>query len=86
MQWFNEDPATVLKLTLEVSRENKVTDIIGIGPSLAWKLQHEYDIIDIGDLIDYVKEYGFMGIEFREESKFAISYRVAHEFMQNQDT
>lgn len=87
MQWFHEDPTAVLKLTLEVPRENKVTDIIGVGPSLQWKLQYEYDIIDIGDLIDFVKKNGFpAGIEFKEESKFAISYRVAHDFMQNRDT
>lgn len=86
MQWFHEDPEHVLKLTLEVPRENKVTDIIGVGPSLAWKLQTNYDIIDIGDLIDFVKENGFPEIEFKEESRFAISYRVANDFMQTQDT
>ena len=84
MSWFHEDPGYTLKIQLEHCEENKVTDIIGIGCSLAYQLEDEYNITTIAELLDYVILNGIpRNVNFREETKFVISARCARKFMKD---
>ena len=84
MSWFHEDPEYTLKIQMEHGEENRVTDIIGVGPSLAYQLERDYNITTIAELLDYVILYGFpRDVDFREETKFVISARCARKFMKD---
>jgi hypothetical protein len=84
MSWFHEDPEYTLKIQMEHGEENNVTDIIGLGPSLAYQLKCDYNITTIAELLDYVINNGFpRDVDFREETKFVISARCARKFMKD---
>ena len=84
MSWFHEDPKSTLKTQLEHGEENAVTDIIGLGPSLAHQLDRDYNILTIEELLYYVIINGFpRDVDFREETKFVISARCAKKYMKD---
>ena len=84
MSWFHEDPEYTLKIQMEHGEENRVTDIIGLGPSLAHQLECVYNITTIAELLDYVIINGFPGdVDFREETKFVLSAKCAKKFMKD---
>lgn len=84
MSWFHEDPEYTLKIQMEQSEENKITDIIGINPLLAYQLESDYNITTIAELLKYVIINGFPGdVDFNEETRFVISARCARKFMKD---
>jgi len=73
--WVHEDPKYAIEETIKVSRDNRTTDIMGIGEMCYEFLKQMYDITNVGELEDHIKEYGFP--EFlKAETKFVLSVRI----------
>lgn len=83
--WVHEDPHHVIRIQMEVDGNNYTTDILGIGPSMAYNLEDIYGIKTINDLTGYIMYNGFpQDINFKEETKFILSVRCANRLMKNQ--
>ncbi len=75
LNWVHEDPKYAIEETIKVSRDNKTTDILGIGPMCCEFLNQMYDITTIGELEDHISEYGFP--EFlKPDTRFVLSVRI----------
>jgi len=73
--WVHEDPKYAIEETIRVPRENRTTDIMGIGPMCCEFLKQMYDITSVGELEDHIKEYGFPEI-LKSDTKFVLSVRI----------
>ena len=75
LDWVHEDPKYAIEETIRVPRENRTTDIMGIGPMCCEFLKQMYDITSVGELEDHIKEYGFPEI-LKSDTKFVLSVRI----------
>mgnify|MGYP003635680960 FL=1 len=75
LHWVHEDPKYAIEETIRVSRDNRTTDILGIGPMCCEFLNQMYSINTIGELEDHIAKYGFP--EFlKSDTRFVLSVRI----------
>ena len=82
LSWVHEDPTYAIQIQMEVDGNNAVTDILGVGPALAYHLESKYTIHTINDLVGYIMYNGFpQDLHFNEETKFILSLKCANKMM-----
>ena len=78
--WINDDAEYAIRATMNLSGNESVTDIPGIGPSLAYRMENAFRIMTVNDIVGYVLYHGFPNndiITLNDESKFMISLLCA---------
>ncbi len=78
MSWLHEEPERAIAEQMQLDASSHVTNVLGIGPSMAYKLEETYSITSIKDLIGCIMYNGYpRDIEFKEETKFVISLLIS---------
>ena len=78
--WINDDADYAIRATMNLTGNEKVTDIPGIGPSMAYRMENAFRIMTVNDLVGYVLYHGFPEtdvITLADDSKFMISLLCA---------
>jgi len=78
--WIHEDPAYAIKETLNLKYTDKLYNILNIGSVHQETLNDFFNITNVGQLEDHVREYGFPDF-LHPATKFVMSVRIGLKIM-----